>query len=366
MGKLGIFIGRADKLLTGGVDILAADLEEVPCAAKLHHPIQLLGGVTGGHEGNSVEAVFLQHVEDLVKVIVLKLLGLLVAGDRVAHVTKISIGGDAAVAVYHIGKVAHRGKLGGSGDVDLLHQIALQGTENIVLIKIGGLVTVQNIFLVLAGAEITCSDFAPIYCKQAKNLYIYLEKDTTNKITDGNNYVLAEGTDEPDAAIFSHDDLFIMGEGTLIVDANYNDGITGKDDVNIESGKIVVDAVNHGIKGKDSLEIKGGNIEITANGDGLKSTQDQDATLGFVEIKDGATVKITAGDEGIQAFTNVIIKGGNITIDSIDAAIKAEQVIEFKGGTIEINTYDSPFSATKIEKTPEVSVTVNGSKYEFN
>ncbi|MBE6608869.1 MAG: carbohydrate-binding domain-containing protein [Ruminococcaceae bacterium] len=223
-----------------------------------------------------------------------------------------------------------------------------------------------DIFLVLAGAEITCSDFAPIYCKQAKNLYIYLEKDTTNKITDGNNYVLAEGTDEPDAAIFSHDDLFIMGEGTLIVDANYNDGITGKDDVNIESGKIVVDAVNHGIKGKDSLEIKGGNIEITANGDGLKSTQDQDATLGFVEIKDGATVKITAGDEGIQAFTNVIIKGGNITIDSIDAAIKAEQVIEFKGGTIEINTYDSPFSATKIEKTPEVSVTVNGSKYEFN
>ncbi len=222
-----------------------------------------------------------------------------------------------------------------------------------------------DVFLVLAGAEITCSDYAPIYCKQVKNLYIYLEKDTTNKITDGNSYVLAEGEDEPDAAIFSHDDLFIMGEGSLIVDANYNDGITGKDDVNIESGNITVDAVNHGIKGKDSLEIKGGKIEITATGDGLKSTQDQDATLGYVEIKAG-DITITAGDEGIQAYTNIIIKGGNIKIDSIDAGMKAEQVIELKDGTIDINTYDSPFSATKIENDSEVTVNVNGAKFEFN
>lgn len=227
------------------------------------------------------------------------------------------------------------------------------------------LVEKGDVFLVLAGVDITCSDYAPIYCKQVKNLYICLDKDTTNKITDGSSYDLAEGTDEPDAAIFSHDDLFIMGEGKLIVSANYNDGITGKDDVNIESGNIVVNAVNHGIKGKDSLEIKGGNIEITANGDGLKSTQDQDATLGFVEIKDGANVKITAGDEGIQAQTNVIIKGGNITIDSVDAAIKAEQVIELKGGNINVNSYDSPFSAPKIDKSKDVSVTVNGEKYDF-
>ena len=222
-----------------------------------------------------------------------------------------------------------------------------------------------DVFLVLAGVDITCTDYAPIYCKQVKNLYICLDKDTTNKITDGNSYNLAEGTDEPDAAIFSHDDLFIMGEGKLIVNANYNDGITGKDDVNIESGNIVVNAVNHGIKGKDSLEIKSGNIEITANGDGLKSTQDQDATLGFVEIKEGANIKITAGDEGIQAQTNVIIKGGNIEITSVDAAIKAEQIIELNGGNISINCYDTPFSASKIDKSKDVKVTVNGEKYDF-
>ena len=222
-----------------------------------------------------------------------------------------------------------------------------------------------NVFLVLAGVDITCSDFAPIYCKQVNNLYICLEKDTTNKVTDGSNYVLAEGEDEPDAAIFSHDDLFVMGEGSLIVDANYNDGITGKDDVNIESGNITINAANHGIKGKDSLEIKGGKIEITANGDGLKSTQDKDATLGFVEIKAGDII-ITAGDEGIQAFTNILIKGGNIKIDSVDSAMKAEQVIDLRDGKIDINTYNSPFSASKIENASAVSVNVNGEKFEFN
>ncbi len=222
-----------------------------------------------------------------------------------------------------------------------------------------------DVFLVLSGVDIHCSNNAPIYCKQAKNLYIVLEKDTDNYVSDGNNYILPLGEDEPDAAVFSKDDLFIMGEGNLFVTASYNDGITGKDDVNIESGNITVNAANHGIKGKDSLEIKGGSVTVTAAGDGLKSTQDNDATLGFVEIKAGQ-VKITAGDEGIQAYTNVIVSGGSISINSVDSAVKAEQVIELKGGKIAIETYNnSPFSALKIENSDNVEVTVSGNKFYF-
>lgn len=221
-----------------------------------------------------------------------------------------------------------------------------------------------DVFLVLAGVNVNCNSSSPIYCKQAKNLYIVLEKDTENRVSDGNSYVFEPGLDEPDATVFSKDDLFIMGEGSLIVDANYRDGITGKDDVNIESGNITVDAVNHGIKGKDSLEIKGGNVNVTALGDGLKATQDNDATLGFVEIK-GGTVTINAGDEGIQAYTKVLVTGGTITLSSADAAIKAEQVITVNGGTLAISTYDSAFSCPKVEGSAEANVTVNGDKYSF-
>ena len=221
-----------------------------------------------------------------------------------------------------------------------------------------------DVFLVLAGINVHCENSAPIFCKQAKNLYVVLEKDTENYISDGKSYVFAPGQDEPDATLFSKDDLFIMGEGSLFVDANYNDGITGKDDVNIESGNITVDSVNHGIKGKDSLEIKGGNVKVTALGDGLKSTQDNDATLGFVEIK-GGNVNITAGDEGIQGYTQVLIKGGNITINCENTAVKAETVITVSAGTLAITSYDGAFSSSKVEGSADANVTFNGNKYSF-
>ncbi len=221
-----------------------------------------------------------------------------------------------------------------------------------------------DVFLVLSGINVHCENSSPIYCKQAKNLYIVLEKDTQNYVSDGNSYVFEPGLDEPDATVFSKDDLFIMGEGSLIVDANYNDGITGKDDVNIENGNITVDSVNHGIKGKDSLEIKGGVVNINALGDGLKSTQDNDATLGFVEIK-GGSITITAGDEGIQAYTQVLIKGGDISVNSAKSGVKSETVITVSGGNLAITSYDDAFSSSKVEGSADANVTFNGNKYSF-
>lgn len=221
-----------------------------------------------------------------------------------------------------------------------------------------------DVFLILSGVDITCLNSAPIYCKQVKNLYLVLDKDTVNTVTDGVSYVLPVGEDEPDAAIFSKDDLFIMGEGSLVVNAKYKDGITGKDDVNIESGNITVTAKDHGIKGKDSLEIKGGTVTVNATGDGLKSTEDMDATLGFVEIS-GGKITITAGDEGIQAQTNVVIKGGEINITSVDDAVKAEQIVSVLGGTLDITTNETPFSGMKIENDSSAKVTVNGKDFKF-
>ena len=47
-----------------------------------------------------------------------------------------------------------------------------------------------------------------------------------NIITDASTYVYEDATtDEPNAAIFSKDDLKIDGTGSLTVNANYNNGI---------------------------------------------------------------------------------------------------------------------------------------------
>ena len=143
----------------------------------------------------------------------------------------------------------------------------------------------ETVRLVLNGADITCSTSAPIYVKSADKIILILADGTENQVTDGDSYVLEDAeSDEPNAAIFSKSDLTINGDGSLIVKANYNDGIASKDDLKIVSGDITVDAVNDAIKGRDCIGVKDGTIKVTAGGDGLQSTNDEDPEKGFICI----------------------------------------------------------------------------------
>ncbi|QYE96436.1 carbohydrate-binding domain-containing protein [Paraclostridium sordellii] len=168
----------------------------------------------------------------------------------------------------------------------------------------------------LNNANITSSNSAPIYVKSAKRVIIGLIEGTKNTITDGKNYVFKDATtDEPNSAIFSKDDLTIIGTGSLVVNANYNNGITSKDDLKIEDGQITVNAVSDGLRGKDSITILDGKITIDAKEDGMKSSNTKEAEKGYIHIQDG-TLNITAGQDGIQAETNAVISNGEINIVS--------------------------------------------------
>lgn len=174
----------------------------------------------------------------------------------------------------------------------------------------------ENVYLVLNNVNLTCTNSAPLYVKAAKNAIIVLPNGTDNTITDGENYVYEDTTtDEPNAAIFSKDDLTIKGEGSLTVNAKYNNGITSKDDLKITGGNISVTSADDGLMGKDSITIKGGNITINSQGDGLKSTNIEDTTKGYILVEAGA-LNITSGCDGIQAESNVTINDGDITITS--------------------------------------------------
>ena len=99
--------------------------------------------------------------------------------------------------------------------------------------------------LVLNGATINNSTSAPIYVRSADKTVITLADGTQNDVTDGAAYTYDDAeAEEPNAAIFSKDDLTINGGGALTVTANFNDGITSKDDLKITSGVITVNAVN--------------------------------------------------------------------------------------------------------------------------
>lgn len=68
--------------------------------------------------------------------------------------------------------------------------------------------------LVLAGASIHNETGAALYVEQADKCFVTLAADTENELSDGANYSFAEGEDEPDATLFSKDDLTLNGTGT--------------------------------------------------------------------------------------------------------------------------------------------------------
>lgn len=171
----------------------------------------------------------------------------------------------------------------------------------------------EKVQLVLSNADITCKTSSPLYIIDCDKTFLTLADGTENSVTDGEAYTLAEGEDEPDAAVFSADSFTINGGGSLNVNGNYNDGIHSKDDIVITGGSITVNAVNNGIKGKDYVAVADGDITVISGGDGIKSTNIEDSTLGFVYIE-GGSFDITADGDGIQAETVFTSLGGDYNI----------------------------------------------------
>lgn len=185
--------------------------------------------------------------------------------------------------------------------------------------------------LLLNGVTITSQTTAPIYVKQSDKTVISLEEGTKNILTDATQYVFEENTDEPGAAIFSKDDLTINGTGSLTVNANYNDGITGRDQLLITGGNITVHAADDGIVGRDVFAMRDANITIEAAGDGVKSSNDEEEEKGNIVLESGA-LTITAGGDGIQSEKAVTVIDGEYSITSGGGSPETISTQEMGGG----------------------------------
>ena len=214
----------------------------------------------------------------------------------------------------------------------------------------------EEVTLVLQDVSITCSTGSPLYVYKSKATTLYLPEGTASTLTDGTDYTFSDSyssaeEEEPNACLYSKSDLVIAGSGSLTVNANYNNGITGKDTLFIQKASVTVTAVNHGINGKDSLIIKDADITVTSGGDALRSTNDSDTTLGYLVIT-GSALKLTAGEDGIQAETTLTISGGTATVTTAGGAdqsisddtsakgLKAGTQVTVTGGTFQLNCCD--------------------------
>ncbi|MBE6544117.1 MAG: carbohydrate-binding domain-containing protein [Ruminococcaceae bacterium] len=173
----------------------------------------------------------------------------------------------------------------------------------------------EEVEIVLNGVEITSTTTAAIYVECAEKVKITAAAGTTNKLTDASSYKYEAGVDEPNACIYSADDMTIKGTGTLIVKGNYKNGISSKNDIKIKDLDLTVHAYNTGIRGKDSVEIESGKITVEAGNDGIKSSNDTEVGRGYILVS-GGTIVIEAEDDGFQAETDITVKGGSLTISA--------------------------------------------------
>ena len=243
----------------------------------------------------------------------------------------------------------------------------------------------DKVTLTLSGTSITCSTDSPILVTNADKVKIKVADGTYNVVTDAR----ARQTDETDeagnAAVYAACDMDLLGAGSLVVRAGYNNGIQTKDDLEIKNLTLKVTAPNNAIKGNDSLTIKSGEITAISTGGDALETDNSDVSSkgnqrGTVTIS-GGNLTLYAACDGIDAAYDVVISGTpNITVNTYtystytvksqmaaDAdsykGIKADNAISIAGGVIVINAKDDGVHANndvalENEQTPLGNITV--------
>ncbi|MBD3917457.1 carbohydrate-binding domain-containing protein [Paenibacillus sp. PR3] len=202
--------------------------------------------------------------------------------------------------------------------------------------------------LVLNGAEINYSKSSPIYIEEAGKLILSLPEGTNNVVSDGAEYEFADAsTDEPNAAIFSKDDMTINGTGKLTVQANYNNGITSKDKLKITGGTFEIHAADDAVMGRDLVAVKDGQFVIDAKGHGIKTTNDTEGDEGLIAL-DGGSYSIESGKDGLHSTGGIAISNGDYHIAAGDDGIHSDIALLIAGGTIDITQSYEGLEASSI------------------
>lgn len=211
----------------------------------------------------------------------------------------------------------------------------------------------EDVHLILDGVDIACSDSAPIYIMSADKTIVTLAKDSLNTLTDSENYTYSDTeSEEPNATLFSKDNLTINGSGALVVNANFNNGIQTKNHLKILGGDITVTAVNDALKGKDSVTITDGTFKLEAKGDGINSSNAEEEGRGYIHIT-GGEFDITAEGKGINGATMIIAEGGDCIVTSDDDSLHSNGDIIISDGKFTLASDDDGIHA-------DSELTING------
>jgi len=244
----------------------------------------------------------------------------------------------------------------------------------------------DEVVIELSGATVTYGEDSPIKIVSAGNVDVSAKKGTENVINDTRGAKTADDADQGEGAVYAKCDLKIKGNGTLVVNAGYNNGIHTTDDLKIQNLTLKVTAYNNALKGNDSVTVSSGTaVAISTNGDGVK-TENTDVskngvTRGDITVSGGTLAvyaagdgfraahnfEMTAGEEG-TAPTVTVYTGSYSGYTASDASttsykgVKVQNELNIREGTITLQTYDDGLHAdygTSFDDGTKGSGTVN-------
>ena len=232
--------------------------------------------------------------------------------------------------------------------------------EGMILVDAGD---EDEIEIDLKDVDISCNENSPIFIANASEVKIKAVKGTTNTITDKRALKTEDDGQQGEGAIYATCDVKLVGTGKLTVTGSYNNGIHGKDDVELKNQTLTVSAPHHAVRGGDGIVIEeGGTFTlISSGGDGLHTANSGLTSKG----KQKGDIVLTAGDisiysatDGIDAAHDVVISAGldddnNETHPKL--AIKTNKYSDYTG-----TIYEAAESTLYLRTT-----TANSSSYRY-
>lgn len=169
----------------------------------------------------------------------------------------------------------------------------------------------EEVTIILNGVSMSSVKDSVIYINQAEETKIKAHAGTINTLSDLRARRIDKDEEVGSGCIYSKDDLKLQGQGTLIVSADYNNGIACKNDIKIKNLTLLVTAAGNGIKGNDSITVESGNISVTSTESDCLKTKNTDISSkgkqrGWISIL-GGTVTLRAADDCIKAAFDVEI-----------------------------------------------------------
>ena len=242
-------------------------------------------------------------------------------------------------------------------DDDSQVKITSSGTYVVTGSSSDGNITVKKgttgVVLVLDNLDLTSTTGATVSINKEAEVKVIISGTVTltdNENPYDENSEDADVADAFDGAAFkakANSQVYVTGDGTLIINGNAKNGIKAGDDSSLifDGVTVNINAVNDGINANYDVTLLSGNFTIAAGDDAIHA--DHILTIGNTDGT-GPFVRVTKSNEGLEG-TVVNVYGGDISIVSSDDAVNAangdglyEGVLDYSfnmmGGSLVINS----------------------------